>query len=114
MMVLSLSERGNSNEDPYLVSMVMFPNLLIPSSEQHHPTVLTMWHCHVWQQDVTARDAVIYHTMWDTETVFQNISIVNSIYCSARKKSMRGENTLVTVRHNEQDTQLNLFLSTFS
>ena len=42
-MVLSLSERSHSNEGPYLVSMMMFPNLLIPSSEQHHPTVLTMW-----------------------------------------------------------------------
>jgi len=45
-------------------------------------------HCYVWQQVLTARDAVTYHTMWDTETVFQNISVVNSIYCSARKKSM--------------------------
>jgi hypothetical protein len=95
--------------------MVMFQNLLI-SSSKHHPLC---WQCdskhhQVWQQVLTARDAVTYDTMRDTETVFQNVSAVNSIYCSARKKSMCGENTLVIVTHNEQDTQLNLFLSTFS
>jgi len=42
MTVLSLSERGHSNEDPYLVNMVMFQNLLISSSEQHHPLC---WQC---------------------------------------------------------------------
>jgi len=78
MLVLSLSERGHTNEGPYLVSMVMFQNLLIPSSKH------------------------------------QNISIVKSIYCSARKKSMCGENTLITVSHNAQDTQRNLFMLTFS
>jgi hypothetical protein len=114
MTVLSLSETDHCNEGPYLVSMVMFQSLLISSSE-HHPLC---WQCdskhrRVWQQVLTARDVVTYHTMRDTETVFQNVSAVNSIYCSARKKSKCGENTLVTVTHNEQDTQLNLFLSTF-
>lgn len=116
MMVLSLSERDHSNEGPYLVSMVAFQNLLIPSSEQHQPLC---WqcdnkHCRVWQQVLTARDAVTYHTMRDTETVFQNVLAVNIIYWSSRKKSIRGEHPRHCkpqwTRHSAEPVPVNIFM----
>jgi len=100
--------------DSYLVNMVDVPELLnyLYQTNQSLCWQCGTKHCCITQQVLTTGYVVTDNTLWSA--MFQNVSVLNDIYCNATVDCMGKENTLIVVSHNEHDFCLSLFLSTFS